>query len=173
MSYDLEQVPPSGDTSSRYRLTTSPTGVTVGAAENITNAYLQLVDRRQREAEPDGPVTEEIVLPRIARTTEGEYVAVPCPAIHLVPDSRRLTTGRFTKSDLRGGALLDDAFGGGPSLRETHDRELVEAARALAEEEGLRQTNLLRLNQALQLLLLVRRGVTAVKPWDLPILKAA
>lgn len=75
----------------------------------------------------------------------------------------------MTRERLTGGALLDDVFLGGDSWRTVPDDEIWEAARQLVEREEVGGPYLRQLNVSLALALLARRGVTGVRPWELPL----
>jgi hypothetical protein len=168
--YSHEEVPPSGTARSRYALTTSASGVEgISPGQAINVAFRALVTKRMREAVPDGPLSKEITLRKVGRTIDGEYVTVACRPILVNPDSRPIKSGRFFKTKLQAGALLDDALLGGPSWREAHDDDLYEAARHLAEQERLETHELRTLNETIQLAVLARAGVTTVPIWNLPL----
>jgi hypothetical protein len=172
MSYNLHEVPARDGSRSRFALTSSPTGVSLTPGKAVTVAYLNLVDERRKQAEPIGELSKEIPLRKIGRLADGSgYAVVDSGSVVAVPDAKPAKTGKHHKSNLAGGSLLDDAFLGGPSFREAHDRDLYEAARVVAEEEQMRATDLLDLNRAVQLLVLARAGVTALRPADLPLLR--
>jgi hypothetical protein len=173
MTYTLHEVPASGTDRSRFALTSSPTGISTSTAANVARAYLRGVVERQQAAEPI-ELSKTIALRKVARTIDGgEYVLADCPEIVVSPDARPIRTGKFSRSELEAGALLDDAFFGGPSFREAHDSAIYEAARRVAEQEAMAGQDLIELNRAVQLLILARAGVTTVRPADLPLLRAA
>ena len=172
--YTLHEVPASGTERSRFALSSSSTGVSVTPAQAVGNAYLALVVERQKAAEPIGELSKEITLRKVGRTVDaGEYVLVDCPPLLVVPDAKPAKTGKFHKSELEAGTLLDDAFLGGPSYFEAHDSAIYEAARRVAEDERMSGNDLIELNRAVQLLVLARAGVTTLRPADLPLLRAA
>lgn len=174
MPYVLREVPARDDGRSRFAVLESPTGVSVTAAQAVRNAYLSLVVERQQEAEPLGELSKEIRLRKVVRAADGSgYTVADCPPILVVPDAKPTRTGRFRTSDLEAGALLDDAFLGGPSYHDAHDDALYDAALRVAEQEEMSGQDLIELNRAIQLLVLARAGVTTLRPADLPLLRVA
>jgi hypothetical protein len=169
--YVPAEAPPRGGTEDRSRFATgtSPAGQKVTIPQGINLALQALLDERIAEVESLEPPPKEIVLRRIARTVDGEYVLVPCRPITVRPDSKPATTGRFSKRRRRAGAGVDEILLGRDWSR-LHNDDVDQAFRELAAQERFEWGRELRkLNEILMLIQLARSGVTRLRAWDLPL----
>lgn len=169
MSYDILEVPPRAGASSRFAIATSPTGINVTPAANLSICYGHALQQRVAEAEPLAPLAKDVILRKLVRTATGAYELRDCRALRLVPDAKPVGSGRFAKLNVQGGALLDDLFLGGEAWRQARDTDIYEAARQLAAAESIQGNDLRRLNELVQLAILARAGITRFERWNLPL----
>jgi hypothetical protein len=151
---------------SRFVQSISPAGWR-GPSETIFVGVLaRLAADRIAEAVPYSPRRLEVVLRQVS-LVGGSYVLEERGVIARVPAFESRRPGRVWKR-LDAGVLLDSFLLGGEAWEKAPDREVWEAARAVAEAHGFRGRGLRALNDHIAQLVCVRAGIDITGPDSLP-----
>jgi hypothetical protein len=154
---------------SRFESQRTTAGFATDAAASAVLAFNGLAEERIAAAEAVKPEMREVQLKRIAANTDGQYVLVDLADPvrgELVVEPHR--PGRRVKVTLTAGELIDSLFEGADAYRDYPDDVVWRAARDWAESVGARGETLRRLNVELARVLLLRAGLGAVHPSQLP-----
>lgn len=167
--YDIKTVPPTGDdATSRHAIGVAPSGFPSTPGANVSLAYNHLIEELVRKAELLPPEMKAVKLERTVIDGEGKYVSinrgtVTAPVTHVAARS-----GRFTKLDISGGALLDSFVRGEQGWRDARDADVWIGLRDLCEQINATGEECRALSDTIARAVLLRAGISR-RPDALPL----
>ena len=166
--YAIEAVPPVGDdTSTRFAIGVSPGGFSTRPGANVGLVFNHLVEKMILAAPGLAPEVKTIPMKRVIVNGEGQHVLIDTAPVTAVVTHETVRSGRFSKSSLTGGALVDDLLLSGPSLSSARDETVWDAVLEMCRAIGTSGEETRQISDSVQRALLIRAGV-ALPPDRLP-----
>lgn len=164
--FEAREVPTASDGRSRYRLSSTRTGVKSAPGDTIAATWNHLVNEARETAVEITPQAKTIAMFRLVPAKNSKIDLVPVQPVVLVP-THEIASGRGRITSFKedqAGAFLDELFL--DPTQEANDRHIWRAAQIVAEAE--KPSDLTSFSRTIALLILLRAGAARVSLAGLP-----
>lgn len=166
-SYDILDVPATGDNGSRFALPSSPAGHAANPDEVIAGVYTHLIVRLQEQAQDLAPSKASISLKKVVQDDSGQYVLAPRCELTGTPTKASARPGSYGKLKLSGAALIDDLLLGGEEGQKANDEQINAALLQMHEDLQPHGRQSRTIQDCVAAALALRVGLV-VRPYDIP-----
>jgi hypothetical protein len=164
-----DEAPPTGDESSRFALGSNPSGLACDPSETVANVYATLAEARVAAAEPRKPETKDVALRFVSKRSDtGEWALFDRGTVSGPVTVEPVRPGRFARTKLEGGALLDELMLGHGAFTDTPDAVVWKALLELCKQVNPLHRAARAISDAVCRVVCLRAGLGDVPPWKLP-----